>query len=291
MEINYNTKEMKEFYIKSFLIILDKKLKSRIKDTGIYWIYKVTNLMDGKVYIGKTKNIRIRAENYINSYAKGDINSALSEAMISEGIDRFVMIPLEIADNSRSASIKEKYYIDLYDSINSGYNKIMASADTHSHGRKTGSPQTIYAKISKSKNICALNPETNHIIFSTGLKLFGDYIGKKKDDIKSFAKRQTKVCGYFIYYLNPTDFFNQIKSAKLKEDKNSVYSDCNLLYGQFIEYAESIIAIVSRDITCNYSGFTVQFITQSSEDPGYKFEDPEKFIEYYNTLKTTILQK
>ena len=287
METNYFTKEIKNKMLKSFLFI-SKKFKKYLDKDDVYWIYKISNIVNNKVYIGKTKNIRKRALNYINASIKGDDSSEVLKDMILYGINKFMMSPLEIESNPTSASIKEKYYIDLYNSIESGYNVSMNSSNSHINGRTIGSPQTLYAKTAKSKLMCAVNPDNHEIIFSTGLKLFGDYIGKHKDDIKSFAKRQTKVNGYFIYYLTKTDFQNQVKSAKLKIDKNSIYSDCNLQYPEFIKYSEYIKNII-LNINNNPENFKILFITQSNEPCGYKYDDAKKFLEYYELIESRII--
>ena len=137
--------------------------------------------------------------------------------------------------------------------------------------------------------MCALDPENKELIFSTGLKLFGDYIGRNKDEIKSFAKRQTRVDGYFIYYLNLNDFDDQIKSARMKLEKNSIYSDCNLQYNSFIRYSEYLKSFCKN--MKNPEEFEIKFITQSNDIKGYKFDDINKFLSYYSNLPNNILSK
>lgn len=285
MEINYFTKEYKKSLFENFLII-QKEFKNFI-NKDVYWIYIIRNYINNKIYIGKTKNITVRALNYINAVLKGDKYNDLISDMINYGINNFYMSVIEIAHNEKSASIKEKYFIDKFDSIESGYNKYMNSTKSKRTGRTYGSPQTLYAKVTKSKLICALNYEEKEIIFSTGLKLFGDFIGRHKDEIKSFAKRQTKVDGYFIYYLNNDDFNDQISSALMKLEKNSIYSDCNLQYDHFIKYSKYLLSLLYNND--NPDEFEIKFITQSNDIKGYKFDDIDKFISYYLSLENKIL--
>lgn len=287
METKLTTLEIKETLFKSFLII-DDYFEKTIYDKNIYFIYKITNLKTNEVYIGKAKNIIQRAKNYINYFLKGDnVESLLIKDMVKIGIENFLMEIIETADNSKSARIKEIYYIDKYNSIKTGYNKILGSADyeNRNYSRNIINMHTVYSKVIKSKNMCAINPETNEIIFSTGLKLFGDLIGRHKDEIKSFAKRQTKVNGFFIYYLNREDFVNQLYSANLKIEKNSIYSDTNLQYPEFIKCSEILIDILKGKFQNNH-GFNIKFITQSSD--GYKYDDVEKFLKLYDTLENKI---
>lgn len=288
---NYNTKEYKNKLLNDFLMdFIPKEFKEYLDiDEPIYWIYRIYNIKKDKSYVGKTKDIRRRAMNYINAVLKGDASSKIVQKMIDDGIRMFTMVPLEIATSSTSAAIKERYYIDKYDCIKNGYNVYLGSANSNNHGigRKGGNPQTIYAKVTKSKIICGLNPDKKEIIFSTGGKLFGDLIGRHKDEIKSFARRQTKADGYFIYYLNATDFNQQMNIAKLKIEKNSIYSDCNLIYPVYVYYGEYVQKYLSD--RSNPEGFDVKFITQCVAPPGYKFEDIQKFIAYYSTLENSII--
>ena len=127
MEINYFTQEYKKIMKKNFLKIPKDYICYINKE--IYWIYIIRNYINDKIYIGKTKNINTRALNYINAVVKGDKYNSLISDMIEYGIEKFFIEPLEIAFNNNSASIKEKYYIDKFDSISNGYNTIMNSTN------------------------------------------------------------------------------------------------------------------------------------------------------------------
>lgn len=287
MEIKYVTMEEKEEMLSNFLSIPKKYKKIYKSKEPVYWIYKIICLNNDKMYIGKTNNIRQRALNYINEYLKGDGNRKLNKAMIKYGIERFMMVPIEVAYNTKSASIKEKYYIDFYDSIDKGYNTVMGSADTYTDRNRPSVPQTLYSKMIKSKIICCVNDKDKNIVFSTGLKLFGDYIGRHKDEIKSAAKRETRLDGYFIYYLNDKDFSSQVDNANLKIERNSTYKDYKLQYYDFIKISKMIKEFLKSEKT-SIDGYDIIFITQSNDECGYKKESIEKFIAYYKTYKNKI---
>lgn len=282
------TQEKKKEILDSFLYI-PKKFKKYI-DCGekIHWIYTIRNLTTGTLYVGKTTSIRRRAKDHINSFIKADTNSKLYTAMTEYGIDAFIMTPIEITPNPESASIKERYYIDKYNTVKNGYNTVCGSAstETREYHRKKGNPQTVYAKLSKSKNMCAVNTKEKLVVFSTGLKLFGDYIGRGKDEIKSAAKRETRMEGFFIYYLNKTDFMNQYAIAQRKNDKQSIYSKCNDQYPDFIKYADYIRNYIQNGD--NPEGFKIIFITQDP-DSEYKFSDVDSFLSYYKSLSDIII--
>lgn len=88
------------------------------------YIYKITNKINNKVYIGQTsrKNVNERYLEHIRESRKDkNKNRPLYNAFRKYGIDNFKMEVLEEIDNEL-LSEKEKYYINLYNSFEDGYN-------------------------------------------------------------------------------------------------------------------------------------------------------------------------
>lgn len=88
-------------------------------------IYKLTNTVNGKCYIGKSENIANRLRYHIKSLPKGiNRNKHLQNAFDKYGTGNFTLEILEMFDDDRDINEREKYYIALYDSINRehGYN-------------------------------------------------------------------------------------------------------------------------------------------------------------------------
>ena len=88
-------------------------------------IYKWENLINGKVYIGQTKNVYKRFRPYTFS------NPHFKHAVDCYGIDNFEIVFLEIDVPIEELNDREEYYISLYDSCNQekGYN-IHIAADS-----------------------------------------------------------------------------------------------------------------------------------------------------------------
>lgn len=85
------------------------------------YIYKIVNDIDNKVYIGVTKyslDKRFKEHCYDSAKCK-DVNRPLYIAMRIYGISHFSIIYIETTDKPYE---REKYWIDYYDSYNSGYN-------------------------------------------------------------------------------------------------------------------------------------------------------------------------
>lgn len=89
-------------------------------------IYAITNTINGKTYVGKTKCIYRRCYQYLYDFDKraiGHINDYLYNAMVKYGIDSFEMIPLEFASVDKLAE-RELWWMNHLDTLNrkKGYN-------------------------------------------------------------------------------------------------------------------------------------------------------------------------
>ena len=100
-------------------------------------IYKITNKVDGKVYIGQTKQGTV-SKRYNGSIRKTS-NAHLRNAIEKYGIENFeVTEPFDTADSKDELDAKEKYYIALYDSTDPkrGYN-LMSGGHNGTHSEET----------------------------------------------------------------------------------------------------------------------------------------------------------
>lgn len=82
-------------------------------------IYKITNLINKKVYIGQSINIEQRWAKHRNSTD----DFAIHKAFRKYGIENFDFEILEKCSQEQLDE-KEKYWIEYYDSLNNGYNMI-----------------------------------------------------------------------------------------------------------------------------------------------------------------------
>lgn len=93
-------------------------------------IYKITNKLNGKVYIGQT------TIGFIKRYSGGDIyrthNKHLKRSIKKDGIENFeISKEFDIAFSKEELNIKEITWIDLYNACDSnyGYNKRIGGTD------------------------------------------------------------------------------------------------------------------------------------------------------------------
>ena len=107
------------FYQKK-LTTLCKKI---LGNTVICGIYKITNIKNNMCYIGQAKNIEERFKEHMKCGLGIDtpIGNKLYQAMLTDGVYNFTFELLE-ACPAAQLNEKEKFYIDLYQSKDFGYN-------------------------------------------------------------------------------------------------------------------------------------------------------------------------
>lgn len=79
-------------------------------------VYKITNKLNGKIYIGQSLNTQRRWKEHQASWVQ---NSIINKAVRKYGPENF---EIEILYKGENYNEKEKYFIEHFDSINKGYN-------------------------------------------------------------------------------------------------------------------------------------------------------------------------
>lgn len=86
-------------------------------------IYKATNTITNQVYIGvTTKSIEERKNDHIQKSEK-KVGSYFQEALQTYGIDAFTWEQVDTAQSGDELAKKEVNYIQLYNSVENGYNE------------------------------------------------------------------------------------------------------------------------------------------------------------------------
>ena len=94
------------------------------------FIYKITNKINGKVYIGKTKlPIKDRFKKHIKC-AENRVNRHLYDAMNHYGYENFEMCLVESCDGESVLSERETFWIKNYNTLENGYN-VTSGGDGH----------------------------------------------------------------------------------------------------------------------------------------------------------------
>jgi group I intron endonuclease len=96
---------------------------------SIHTIYKIVNTINGKVYIGYDSNWPNRKQSHI--YHIKDRNQYLYQAFRKYGIKNFTWEPIyQSKDGNYCLQIMESYFINEYNSFNTGYNLTLGGEGT-----------------------------------------------------------------------------------------------------------------------------------------------------------------
>lgn len=140
----------------------EETVRSKIEDT--MYIYKITNKINNKVYIGQTINdIETRWKRHCNDALTNRIDTKFSRAIRKYGPDNFIVEQLDSATSKKELDEKEKYWIKEYNSTILGYNCTDGGEDTSTYKYKTPEEmERIKEKIRETK-LGGLNPASTAI--------------------------------------------------------------------------------------------------------------------------------
>lgn len=87
-------------------------------------IYKLTSLINGKCYIGKSTNVKTRIADHFKSAIgiKSIADQAVHHAILKEGFQNWQIEIITYCDKDKLSEL-EKYYIDFFKAQEFGYNK------------------------------------------------------------------------------------------------------------------------------------------------------------------------
>ncbi len=130
------------------------------------FIYKITNKVNNKVYIGQTINtIEQRFQRHINDAINNILDTHLARAIRKYGKENFYTELIDTANTQDELNLKEQYWIRFYNSVNEGYNEtdaIYKSGGNTYQSKTNDELNVIKEKIRKTK-IGSKNPNSKSI--------------------------------------------------------------------------------------------------------------------------------
>lgn len=203
--------------------------------TGI--IYKYTNKINGKIYIGQTMNEKARKYAHKNNRPKGE-NSLFHNAIDKYGWDNFeYKVLFKISSSSRqdlsnSLDSKERLCIKYYDTTNKskGYN-IDKGGNSGTHTRKDIEYNNSKIKLSVSKPVVQLSLEWEYITEYENCYVASEKTGISRSSIHHSATGITFSSGnsHWVfkeeYELHKNNISSYIKSKVAKIGRYKNYRD------------------------------------------------------------------
>lgn len=204
-------------------------------------IYKVINNVNGKVYIGQTAlnkgfNDRYQCKGIgaerIYSRHKNlkdngfDYNPHLLNAFEKYGVENFTTIEVfDIAFSKTELDIKERMYIQLYDSFKNGYNRCLGGNSNRGYENKKGENSPF------SKKIVQLDLNGNYIKTWNSMADASNELGINKPDICSACNGKHKSAGGYMW----------IHEEDYDENKKYIYNN------KIGEYNKRKVIQISKD--------------------------------------------
>lgn len=157
------------------------------------FIYKITNDINSKVYIGKTEvSVEKRWKQHLNDYKRECYaDRAIYKAMKKYGIKHFSIEEIDTADDPIKLANLECHYIALYDSFKNGYNCTLGG-----FGVAWVNEKLVLDSYAKNKSLIAVYKETG-ITQKTIRKILHKHnveIVKQKDVMTSTYGIKVNMC-------------------------------------------------------------------------------------------------
>lgn len=90
------------------------------------FIYKITNHVNGKVYIGQSvRPVEERWNRHKIDAISGRLDTHFARAIRKYGVDNFSIEVIDTAKTQAELTLKEHYWIGYYNAVNTGYMKQM----------------------------------------------------------------------------------------------------------------------------------------------------------------------
>lgn len=119
------------------------------------FIYKISNKINDKVYIGQTiRPIEERFKRHINDAINNILDTHFARAIRKYGKENFYIEEIDRANSQEELNLKEQYWIRYFNSINNGYNETDALYKCGGNTYQSKSEEemlSISQKISESK--------------------------------------------------------------------------------------------------------------------------------------------
>ena len=204
--------------------------------TKIAGVYKITNLIDGRVYIGSSKDLLHRMKQY-KWAAKSDKNYTETRKTVcidmrKLGIENFDFEVIEYGDefkNQEYRLLRETYYILKYDATNpaKGYNKTKGGEFGIGSPRK----QKAVERNLRTDPIYTVSvPDRSIIIYLGGAKLLADETGHDRTVVTRAIKHghhfESRI---YIFYMDKEkrdqtlDYVIRHKSADMLQGYLAAY--------------------------------------------------------------------
>lgn len=182
----------------------------------IGYIYKVTNKINGKIYIGQTiQSVKDRWYRHCgkSGISKAELNTHFKRAILKYGKENFTVETIEVCDSTK-LNDREKFYISYYNSYTNGYNSTI--------GGQCGSKPFKTSKEEETQIISLYN-------YGFSLREIGREFNLDKTTVKGILVRHNvSVRTTRTYKLSSTDRINIMNDLDLGLSRKEIINKYNI---------------------------------------------------------------
>lgn len=125
-------------------------------------IYKITNIVNNKIYIGQTQSNPPRKRFNSHIYDSKHSNMIISRAIRKHGKENFIFEIIHLVSKNEDINSLELYYIQKYNSLKpNGYNCSLVSKKNYKHSEETKNKISKFKNSKKQKEISSNQGKSN----------------------------------------------------------------------------------------------------------------------------------
>lgn len=130
------------------------------------YIYKITNIVNNKIYIGQSKNdVSKRFARHIQDALSERLDTHFARAIRKYGRDNFIIEVIDEAEEQNELNQKENYWIHYYDTLKNGYNETdsIIRCGGNTYLSKTEEEMKIISNKIRESKLGAKNPHSRKV--------------------------------------------------------------------------------------------------------------------------------
>ena len=189
-------------------------------------IYKIENLINGKIYIGKSIDINYRLSNHKSESFNPQSNAydtAIHRAIRKYGLDNFSFEVIEECNRS-NLSEREKYWIDYYNTFKNGYNMTLGG-----EGRSMVDELQIYELWDSGLSIAEISESTGHTKYTIILILKEYSAYNNKESYKRGRENTVKKTGKTVLQYDLLGNYVNKYNSTAEASKNTGINRFNII--------------------------------------------------------------